>query len=150
MAARRKTTDDPTPTPTPTVTLALAPRPSDGVRRASKEDHNPTEEHVLSTLDNGPLAYDVDTEEEVKTVQGMLRRAAQKHQIGLRQSVSARQGGGFTIDFEAKREKRSRKYTHKDIRAWAVANGWGEVTGPIPTELRTAFRVANGYAKEEN
>lgn len=57
--------------------------------------------------------------------------------------------GVTQVHFAVKAGKTERKYTAEDIRKWAAANGHGEITGKIPTEVRDAFKRANGYAKDE-
>lgn len=53
------------------------------------------------------------------------------------------------VHFVAKVGKSVQKYTAADIRKWAAENGHGEITGKIPTEVRDAFKLANGFAKEQ-
>lgn len=142
-------------TTTAPAPLALSVRRSEGVKKAKRErEFNPTEEAVLASANGeGALAFDVATEQDADRVLSLLQRAASDNKLGMSKSKTQNADGSWTVDFEAKNEKRARKYTNVDIRTWAAANGWGEVSGPIPKELRDAYKVANGFAKntvEEN
>lgn len=58
--------------------------------------------------------------------------------------------GVTQVHFVAKPGKTERKYTADDIRAWAKDNGHGEITGKIPANVREAFKLAKGYAKDND
>lgn len=136
--------------------LTLAVRASSGVRRAERErkddeTYNAVRDALSMTLTEGAKAFDVATEEESKKVVSLLQRAATELAVGLKKSVSV-DGGVWTVDFEGNPVKRARKYTAKDIVAWYGQNfatdaGPAELTGPIPAEVREAYRIANGYQK---
>lgn len=164
MATRRRaadTTNTPTPAPeTPDTSsggLKLAFRESTGVVRAAREKKDDEAlreavQAVQASLDMGrALATDVNTEDEAKKAVNLLRRAAQSVNVGLKVSTT-QNGSVWTIDFHAVANKRKRQYTAKDIRDWYAATyatdaGPAELTGPIPSEVREAFKVANGYIK---
>lgn len=138
----------------PTGALSLAVRPSEGVKRAERvREENPTLEAVQQSLE-APQAYDVATEEDAKRVTSLLRRAAQDLGLGLSQSTSQNSDGTWTVDFQANNNKRQRSYTGDDIRAWysdnfLTADDTPAVLGKgkIPADVRTAYRIANGYEK---
>lgn len=136
--------------------LQLAVRASTGVQRAErKREDNPTTEAVRQSAEEGrPLAFDLPSEEEAKKVMGLLQRAAQDLGLGLSKSVTEHSPGVWTVDFEATSAKRERKYTTQEIREWYSQTfqtdaGPAELSGPVPREVRAAYRIANGYDKGE-
>lgn len=58
--------------------------------------------------------------------------------------------GVTQVHFAVKAGKTERKYTVADIREWAEQNGHGKITGKVPAHVRDAFKVAKGYAKDDN
>lgn len=154
MARRNAKTDD-QPAESTGSGLPLAPRASQGVARAVKvRDENPTLDAVRGTLVDGPMAYDVPDEESAKKVVNYLTRAATELGVGLRKSVSANADGTWSVDFEATEDKRVRKYSSDEIRAWygqtfETDGGPAELSGRIPAEVREAFKIANGFAHGE-
>lgn len=149
----RKTADATAETPDATESvstapaLTLAPRLSEGVKRAAGTGRtatdNPTLDSVRHSRAEGiALAFDGLTEDQVKDVQNMLRRAAKTLDCGLNQSVTPDGNGTFTVDFKALTVKRKRTYTAAEIRAWALVNGHGELIGKIPPHVRDAFKAA--------
>jgi len=76
------------------------------------------------------------TPETAKLLENSVRRAARESDMGYRLEVHADEGYALF----AATQKRARKYTVQDIRAWA---GLGE-TDQVSEELRAEFRRANG------
>lgn len=117
------------------------------------KEPNPTEEAVQHSRQTGEvLAFtDLPDAEAVKKVTNFLRRAAADAQHGIQiQSVQA-DNGTWTINFKAVEKKRDRKYTAKDIRTWAVANGYPQYSDDklkITADVRDAFKAANGFDKK--
>lgn len=132
----------------PSGGLNLSVRESEGVKRTERpREDNPLEQYVDASLERGmALAVDVNSRDEAKKVSRLLRRAAQTRGVGLNQSTTDNGDGTFTVDFQAKGRKRARRYTVQDIREWAAANGYGELSGPVSKSIREEFKVANGYA----
>ena len=94
-------------------------KPSGGLNvtsRSRASAANPLAGYVARTLDEGALAIPVQNSDQAKEVH-----------------------------FLAHGKRTQRKYTAKDIREWAKGTHWGEVSGPIPAELRSEFKAANGY-----
>lgn len=152
----RKTTATSTDAPAetsdaPTIGgLTLTIRRAEPIERAKREEKpNPLLDYVKASLgEEDSLAFDVETDEQVKEAQNYLRRAATKLSVSLSMKVTEKDTGGYTVSFKANPEKRTRAYTSEEIRAWAKANGHGVADGQkIPREVRQAFRVANGFAK---
>lgn len=152
----RKTTATSTDAPAETTDapviggLALTIRRAEPIERAKREEKpNPLLEFVQASLgEEDSLAFDVETDEQVKEAQNFLRRAATKLDVSLSMKVDANDNGGYTIKFKANKEKRTRAYTSEEIRAWAKTNGLDVADGQkIPAEVRQAFRIANGHAK---
>lgn len=134
---------------------------SAGITRARKNtEPSPTNDAVIMTLTEGPLAYPAPDDEAVKKLVNWLQRSAVEinaarkadgePEISLSKSVDALADGTFLVNFQAKTGKREAKYTADDVRAWAKDQGFGDFTGvKIPKEVRTAYRVAHGYEKEK-
>lgn len=119
---------------------------SEGIVRVREPKPNPLEAAVLATLEQGALKVPVKDEAQAKQAILYVRRAALKHNLG--HSVQHRDGA---VHFKATREKRQRKYTDTDVREWASAEGYGEehLHPRIHADIRQAFKVANGFAKDE-
>jgi len=140
-----------------------AVKPSDkGVERASTSGPNPiagvvvASWHKVQAGENGALKIDVANEDQAKMVTGFVRRDARENNLGV--SVQYRNGRGELVKDMAKaksvhfcaKQRSARAYTVVEIKEWAAANGYGEISGRVPPEVRTAFKVANGYAEDES
>lgn len=151
-------------------------KPSDGLQKVSRPREggvNPLAGVAAYALDNPqmitvPLALPAGPA-DAKAVTGYLRRDVGDQDLRLSIQYQDANGkvlhtkrvkdddgktrtvfpDGITqVHFVAKSGKTSQKYTADDIRAWAKDNGHGEITGKVPTEVRDAFKAANGYAKD--
>lgn len=166
MAARRTRSTEPTETTeapatevaeTSTGGLQLAVQPSQGVQRAAREQKDnetltAVKGAMSQSLTDGALAYTVATKDDANKVVLLLQRGAKDLGVGLRKSVTANRDGSYTVDFQASTVKRERKYSVQDIRAWygdnfATDSGPATIVGPVPVEIRDAFKVANKFEK---
>jgi Lsr2 len=130
--------------------LTLTIRRADPITREKREEKpNPLLDYVKASVgEEDSLAFDVETDAQVKEAQNYLRRAATKLSVSLSMKVTDNDNGGYTISFKASENKRARSYTSDEIRTWAKNNGHTVADGQkIPKEIRQAFRVANGFAK---
>jgi hypothetical protein len=133
-------------------------KPSGGLNvtsRSRASAANPLAGYVARTLDEGALAIPVQNSDQAKEVTNYLRRdqTSDERVKSYRLSIQYQDGKGKTVGrdqakevhFLAHGKRTQRKYTAKDIREWAKGTHWGEVSGPIPAELRSEFKAANGY-----
>lgn len=176
-ATPRASQDSPlTKTDTPVDFTAFL-KPSAGLQKVSRPREggvNPLAGVAAYALDNPqmiavPLTLPSGDVADAKTVTGYLRRDVGDQDIRLNVQYQDESGNvlhtkrvkgddgktrteypeGITqVHFVAKSGKTKAKYTADDIREWAAANGHGEITGKVPTEVRDAFKVANGYTKD--
>lgn len=143
------------------------------------EKHNPLEEAYLQSYEDSPEDAKVGIQLRVppegfvfpddkgaKEAVALLRRAADKHEGGLRHRVTTPEDGesdgkgtaGFAVYFSW-HEKSVRNYTADDVRAWAVLSpntedgspsrdggGFSELPekGRVPANITRAYRIAHG------
>jgi hypothetical protein len=130
------------------------------------EKPNPLEGAYLHSYENSPddakegVQLRVPAEGRVfpdeagaKDAVALLRRAADKHDGGLRHRIVTPEDGtadengtpGFAVYFTW-HEKSARNYTADDVRAWARDNGYGDELpekGRVPGNITRAYRIAH-------
>lgn len=123
--------------------------------------HNPLKHLVQEAVDAGyePRTIGVPVPDDVKKdVIGMLRRAAlpaDKGGLDVGMTITEKNNGDETweISFAVKPEKRERKYSVEDVRAWATEQGTPrELIYPrVDATVSRGYRIAHGYpVKEES
>lgn len=171
MVARGKTMEQPAKPPmsktdTPMDYKALL-KPSAGlpaVTRGREGGENPLAGVVAK---GSALMLAVKDSEQAKTITGYLRRDASERGLGVRivyknakgewvkttrtkvgdKEVTVYPAGITEVHFEGK-DKNARGYTVKDIKAWHKSQTGTDITGPVPSAIRDAYRKAHGHAKD--
>lgn len=159
-AARKNTAQTDAPTeetkndPTAGLGFSLTVQRGTEIKRQApkrEKEPNPTEEAVKHSKDTGEvLAYPLPDEEAVKKVMSLIRRAASDADHGVAFQTVKQEDGTYVLNFQAT-AKRERKYTAKEIRDWAVENGYPQYTDSklkITDEVRDAFKTAKGFNKK--
>lgn len=171
MAARKSPAPVPSPAP---VAFSLGDvKPSTGILKThgggKTAGPNPLAGAALQSVD-APLMLPVANADQARQVENYLRRDCpdtHRMRVQLRNAkgavvqktrVKGDDGKERTVypadvtevHFQAIEGRVQRKYTVADIKAWALANGYGEVTGKVTKELRDAFKAAKGFTKTDN
>ena len=89
---------------------------------------------------------------DVKEVVGLLRRAANDAEHGLKIRETDQGDGTTVVRFRAETVKRSRAYTVADVRTWARSQGYSEaeLLPKVGRHVSTAYRVAHGHKVAKN
>lgn len=139
-----------------------APNPLEGAYLASRQDAVKPDGSLGKVGSQlrvpGDASLVLPDEAQAKVAEGLIQRAARKHEEGVRTSIEA-EAGGFAVYFTWKRPS-VRNYNVKDVRDWAnrpevpgdpKAGGGYDLPaeGRVPSDVTQAYRKAHGYKVSE-
>jgi hypothetical protein len=161
----RKPADQPAAAP---AGLSFSPQPGE-VRKSAhgrESKPNPFAGACAYALEHGATAQAVSNGQEAREVTNALRRdkaddmrLTVQYQDADGNAVRVEKGADDklvypdsirSVHFGVKAGRQDRKYNTDDIRAWHLATNGVEITGKVPPEVREAFKIANGFAKNPN
>ena len=119
---------------------------------------NPLAATVKASIDDGykPFSYGPIPDAIAGKAKNLMHRAARELGVGLAVRVTSHGNGTTTLVYQAKQEKKERKYTNDQVRGWVAAEMAKGVAFPgydagkrLTADVLKRFRDANGMNKPE-